>query len=63
MLTGVFRKIINKLYYEIFNITFMKNIKSCQQNLLFPHKGFRLYTDGSQITIIHDFKKKKNNTT
>ena len=37
----------------------MKNIKSCQQNLLFPRKGFRLYTDGSQITlIIHDFKKK-----
>ena len=36
----------------------MKNIKNCQQNLLFPHKGFRLYTDGSQITIIHDFKKK-----
>ena len=32
MLTDVFREIVNKLYKENFNITFMKNIKNHQQH-------------------------------
>ena len=34
MLTSILRTIINKSYYESFNITFMENIKMCQKKLI-----------------------------
>ena len=40
MLMDALRAIVNKLQYEIFNTTFMRNIKSCQQHcrhrILYP---------------------------
>ena len=40
MLMDALRAIVNKLPYEIFNTTFMRNIKSCQQHcrhrILYP---------------------------
>ena len=43
MLTGVFKKIINKLKYKNFNITFIEGIKNYQKKLIIlssPNKMF-----------------------
>ena len=40
MLTDVFKTILNKPFKEIFNITFMRNIKNCKIFIFFPIKNF-----------------------
>ena len=37
MLINTLKKIVNKSLKKSFNIVFMKNIKNCQQYLLFYH--------------------------
>ena len=40
MLTGVFKAILNKPFKEIFNVTFMRNIKSYKIFIFFLVKNF-----------------------